>query len=63
MKPAEYDERKDDLSLQLIWDGERFDPSSDGDALSVKLIAASCEKAVYAHGDGRNTRTLAGIEE
>ena len=60
---AEYDERRDDLSLQCIWDGERFDPSSDGSELSVKLIAASCEKASYTHEDGRNTLILVGIKE
>ena len=58
---AEYDEKNDSLSMRFIWDGERFDPVSDGDALSANLIAASCGSVSFTYENDRNTLTLSEI--
>ena len=60
---AEYDEKNDGLSMQFIRDGERFDPVSDGDALSAKLIEASCETVNFKYENGKNTLTLYNIKQ
>ena len=59
---AEYDDRSDTLSMQLIWNGDRFDPMTEGDVLAAKLAASACEKQSFVYEDGRNTLTLSGIK-
>ena len=59
---AEYDEKQARLSMRFTWDGERFDPVTDGDEISSKLILASCNSAVFNYENGKNTLTLEEIK-
>ena len=59
---VEYDEKKDSLSMRFVWEGTRFDPVTDGDELSAKLILASCDSESFEYSDGRNTLSLHGIK-
>ncbi len=58
---VEYDEKKDSLRMRFVWEGNRFDPVSDGDELSAKLILASCDSETFEYAEGRNILTLDGI--
>ena len=52
---VEYMEREGTADLRFVWNGEPFDPLSEGDELSVKIICHMAPDLQYTCTDKKNT--------
>lgn len=55
---TEYAEKEDRLEMRFTWDGEGYDPMSEGDELSVRLIKAYLRSDEYVYEDGMNRLSI-----
>jgi len=55
---GEYDEQTGTLTMRFLWDGSDYDPVSQGDELSGKLILASVTDYSHSYENGKNTLIL-----
>ena len=56
---AACSENGDDCEVTICWEGESYNPLTQGDELSIKLATARTKRAEYKHENGKNIIRIA----
>lgn len=51
---TEYDEEPDRLEMRFAWTGRKYDPLTEGDEISMKLVHSAITSSQYSYQDGKN---------
>ena len=54
---VEYSNENGNVDLSLRYDGNLFNPLTDGDELSVMIVKGACDSSAYQAVDGREGYT------
>ncbi len=55
---VEYEQKADELIMVFTWSGDRFDPFSEGDPLTIRLISGFVTEQAYEYEDDTNRLTV-----
>lgn len=51
---VEYQEETDCLEMRIAWHGSEYNPLTNGNELSLKLVSAAVKDAKFAYESGEN---------
>ncbi len=55
---AEYEESTDNLEMSFTWAGREYNPLTEGDEISVRLVHSAVKDSKFVYEDGRNRLTV-----